>query len=126
VENTHASESRCNVAFNRNFQIESLVAPQLLARSHENNVSTRDRPARTGADARIKESAASGEVRLALRPYGREFKLDFGMPSQLPGWQGTLVWQRLGPIRARSGGSAVLGGSEASEYESNASDPRSI
>jgi hypothetical protein len=34
----------------------------------------------------------------------REFKLDFGMPSQLPGWQGTLGWQRLGPIRARSGG----------------------
>jgi hypothetical protein len=73
VESTHANESRCNeIALESNRQTEPLVTvPQLLERSHENNVSTRDRPARTGADARIEESAAMGEVRLALRPYGR-------------------------------------------------------
>ena len=41
-----------------------------VARSHENPVSTRDCPAKAGADARIEESAANGEIRLALRPYG--------------------------------------------------------
>ncbi len=76
VENTHANESRCNeIGLARNCQTEPLVdVPQLLARNHEPEVSTRDRPARTGADARIKESAAIGEVRLALRPYGRTNK----------------------------------------------------
>jgi hypothetical protein len=55
-----------------NRQTELLVTvPQLLEWSHENKVSTRDRLAGTGADARIEESAAMGEVRLALRPYGR-------------------------------------------------------
>jgi uncharacterized protein with GYD domain len=77
VESTHANESRCNeVALESNRQTEPLVTvPQLLKRSHDNNVSTRNRLARTGADARIEESAAMGEVRLALRPYGRKFKL---------------------------------------------------
>ncbi len=70
VENTSASESRC---FDLNLQTKSLVVPQLLERSHEHHVSTRDRPARTGADARIEESVASREVRLALRPYGRTY-----------------------------------------------------
>jgi hypothetical protein len=75
VENTHANESRCDeVVFDPNLQTEPLVdVPQLLKRNHENQLSTRDRPARTGADARIEESAANGGVRLALRPYGREF-----------------------------------------------------
>ncbi len=79
VENTHANESRCNpVVFNPNLQTEPLVdVPQLLKRSYENRVSTRDRPARTGADARIEESAANGEVRLALRPYGRNYNGTF-------------------------------------------------
>jgi hypothetical protein len=49
----------------------------LLELNHELNVSTRDRPARTGADARIEESGAKGEVRLALQPYGSHFKLRF-------------------------------------------------
>ncbi len=40
-------------------------------------VSTRDRPARTGADVRIEESATNGEVCLALRPYRRASKLRF-------------------------------------------------
>jgi hypothetical protein len=73
VENTRANKSRCNeIALEPNRQTEPLVTvPQLLTRSDENNVSTRDRLARTGADARIKESAAMGELRLALRPYGR-------------------------------------------------------
>jgi hypothetical protein len=76
VENTHANKSRCNeTALEPNRQTEPLVTVlPLLKWSHENNVSTRDRLARTGADARIEESAARGEVRLALRPYGREFK----------------------------------------------------
>jgi hypothetical protein len=79
VENTHANKSRCNkTALESNRQIEPLVTvPPLLKRNHEKNVSTRDRLARTGADARIEESAAMGEVCLALRPYGRKFKLDF-------------------------------------------------
>ena len=76
MENSHANESRCDeVVFKANLRTEPLVdVPQLLTRNHEHEVSTRDRPARTGADARIKESAAIGEVRLALRPYGRRFK----------------------------------------------------
>jgi hypothetical protein len=79
VESTHADESRCNeMALEPNRQTEPLVTvPPLLERNHENKVSTRDRPARTGADARIEESAAMGEVRLALRPYGRQLKLRF-------------------------------------------------
>ncbi len=73
VENKDAKESQCEVAFKLNLQTEPLVyAPQLLAWSHEHEVSTRDCPARTGADARIEESGANGEVRLALRPYGRD------------------------------------------------------
>ena len=63
VENTHANESRCNErVLEANHPIEPLVtAPLLFQRSHEYEVSTRDRPARAGADARIKESAANGE-----------------------------------------------------------------
>ncbi len=73
VENKDAKESQCEVAFKLNLQTELLVnAPRLFAWSHEHEVSTRDRPARTGADARIEESEANGEVRLALRPYGRK------------------------------------------------------
>ena len=73
VESTHANESRCDeIALEPNSRTEPLVTvPLLLRRNHEHEVSTRDRPARTGADARIEESAAMGEVRLALRPYGR-------------------------------------------------------
>ncbi len=76
VEITHADESRRDgVALELNLQTELLVdAPPLLGRSHEHKVSTRDRPARTGADARIEESVAIGEVRLALRPYARTNK----------------------------------------------------
>jgi len=72
VESTQANESRCKVAFKWNFQTEPLVDPPLLERDHENKVSTRGRPARTGADTRIEESAVNGEVCLALRPYGRK------------------------------------------------------
>ncbi len=62
-----------------NPQTEQLVeAPPLLRRNYEHELSTRDRPARTGADARIEESVAIGEVCLALLPYGREFKRAFG------------------------------------------------
>jgi hypothetical protein len=77
VESTHANETRCDeIALEPNPQTEPLVTVSpLLRQNHEHEVSTRDRLARTGADARIKESAAIGEVRLALRPYGRAFKL---------------------------------------------------
>ncbi len=73
VENKDAKESQCEAAFKLNLQTEPLVnAPQLFAWSHEHEVSTRDRPARTGADARIEGSGAKGEVRLVLQPYGRK------------------------------------------------------
>ena len=73
VENTHANESRYDeIAFKPNHRTDPLVTALLLfQRSHENPVSTRDRIAKAGADARIEGSAANGEVRLALRPYGR-------------------------------------------------------
>jgi hypothetical protein len=73
VESTCANESRRDeIALEQNTQTEPLVElPPLLGRTYEHEVSTRDRPARTGADARIEESVVMGEVRLALRPYGR-------------------------------------------------------
>src|SRR3989304_6701754 len=73
VESTRARESRCDgVVFQVNPLIQQLVEiPQLLRRNHEHDLSTRDRPASTGADARIEGSAALGEVCLALLPYGR-------------------------------------------------------
>lgn len=76
VENTDAEHSRCDgLAFEPNPTNEPLEKVQsLLDMNHELNVSTRDRPARTGADARIEESGANGEVRLATQPYGRRFK----------------------------------------------------
>jgi hypothetical protein len=43
----------------------------MLGRKYEPEVSTRDRRAETGADVRIEESATIGEVRLALRSYGK-------------------------------------------------------
>ena len=78
VENTHANESRIDeIALEPNHQRKPLViVPQLFHRNHEPEVSTRDCPAETGADARIEESAANGEVRLALRPYGKAFKME--------------------------------------------------
>ena len=79
VENTDAEQSRCNgFAFQPNLANEPLEKVQsLLELNDEQNVSTRDRPARTGADARIEESAANGGVRLALQPYGKRFKPRF-------------------------------------------------
>ncbi len=79
MENTDADQSRCDgFVFRPNDLDEPLVdVPQLLVRNHEPEVSTRDRPAKTGADARIEESEANGELRLALRPYGKRYKLAF-------------------------------------------------
>jgi hypothetical protein len=76
VENADAEQSRCDgLAIESNTRGEPLVRVQsLLELNDELNVSTRDRPARAGADARIGGSAAKGEVRLALQPYGRTFK----------------------------------------------------
>ena len=79
VENTDAEQSRCDgLAIEPNTRDERLEKVQsLLELNDELNVSTRDRPARTGADARIEGSVTNGEVRLALRPYGRQNKLRF-------------------------------------------------
>ena len=43
----------------------------MLERSDEHEVSTRDRLASTGADARIEASVTDGELRLPLPPAGR-------------------------------------------------------
>jgi hypothetical protein len=79
VENTDAEQSRCDgLAIELgtiNEQLESVQS--LLALNHEHRLSTRDRPARTGADARIEAAAAIGEACLALRPYGRRSKRPF-------------------------------------------------
>jgi len=82
VENTDAEQSRCDgLVFEPNTLSESLVRVQsLLELNDELKVSTRDRPARTGADARIEGSAANGGVRLATRPYGRKNKQPFSPP----------------------------------------------
>ena len=79
VENTDAEQSRCDgTAIELNPIYEPLETVQsLLELNDEFNVSTRDRPARTGADARIEGSAANGGVRLATRPYGRRNKPRF-------------------------------------------------
>ncbi len=79
VENTNADQSRCTgLAFKPNLLNEPFQKVRLmLGPNHERNVSTRDRPARTGADARIEGSGATAEVRLALRPYGSKFKQPF-------------------------------------------------
>lgn len=84
VENTHANESRCDeIALESNLQTEPLVTvPPLLKRNCENKVSTRDRLARAGADARTKESAANAELRLVIRPYGRKKR---GISATTPG-----------------------------------------
>ena len=77
VESTDATDSRRDgLALEAKPRSKPLVkVPPLLGRNHEPKISTRDRPARTGADARIEESAANEEVCLALRPYGRSFRL---------------------------------------------------
>jgi hypothetical protein len=79
VENTDAEQSRRDgFVFELNTHNEPLEQVQsLLELNHELNVLTRDRPAKTRADARIEESEANGELRLALRPYGRKKKAPF-------------------------------------------------
>ncbi len=79
VESTYANESRYDeIALESNQKIEPLViTPLLFQRRYENPVSTRDRIAKAGTDARIEESVANGKIRLALQPYGRGIKLDF-------------------------------------------------
>jgi hypothetical protein len=76
VENTNAEQSQRRVIVNRAlFEPESLVnVSLLLQRNHENQELTRDRLASAGADARIEESAANGEICLALLPYGKTDK----------------------------------------------------
>jgi len=85
VENTDADQSRCNgLAFEHESLDESLEhVRSLLDLNREPRVSTRDRPARTGADARIEGSVANGEVRLATQPYGRKNKLRFQLQVRL-------------------------------------------
>jgi hypothetical protein len=79
VENTDAERSRCDgLALEHETLDEPLESVQsLLELNHEPRVSTRDHLAGTGADARIEGSGANGEVRLALRPYGRNLSGHF-------------------------------------------------
>ncbi len=57
-------------AFEPTTQTEQFViVPPMLGRRYESEASTRDRRAKTGADARIEEITAIGELRLALQPY---------------------------------------------------------
>src|SRR5437867_8584075 len=77
VESTRAHESRRITVASERTLIERLVLmPWLLPRDHEQQSSTRERPAHAGADTRMQEFVATGDVRLAILPYGREFKLD--------------------------------------------------
>ncbi len=101
VENTDAEHSRCDgLAFEPNTLSEPLERVRsLLGLNYELKVSTRDRPARTGADARIEGSGAKGEVRLALRPYGRAFKLRSGSKSEY----GSYVKTPWGALRRATG-----------------------
>ena len=105
VENTDAEHSRCDgLAFEPNPANELLEKVQsLLELNYELNVSTRDRPARTGADARIEGSEANGEVRLATRPYGRKNKRAF---SHHLYWAFSQVGPKglLGPFRGATAG----------------------
>ena len=101
VESTPANESRCDgVALEPNPPTEPLVeVPQLLQRDHEHELSTRDRPARAGADARIEESVAIGEVCLAILPYGRTIKLRFRHVRYYELCQLGRGWGQKGPVR---------------------------
>jgi hypothetical protein len=58
-----------------NVPIESPIACAPSPRSaHGRTSSTRGCRAHAGADARIEDAEANGEVRLAFLPYGRRFK----------------------------------------------------
>src|SRR5437867_1323288 len=71
VESTRAHESRrITVASERTLIERLVVMPWLLPRDPEPQSSTRERPAHAGADARMQESVATGDVRLAILPYG--------------------------------------------------------
>ena len=56
----------------------------LLQRNRARILSTRDRPAGTGADARIEGSVVTDEVRLAFLPYGRYVKRPSGLRLAAP------------------------------------------
>ena len=66
MEDPPAHKSRCVcLPVDPTLQTRSLEgAPPILGRKHEPEVSTRDRRANTGADARIEEFEAIGEVRV--------------------------------------------------------------
>ncbi len=79
VENRNANQSRCDGLIFESHLLDEPIGNDrpLLGPSPEHRISIRDCPARTGADARIEESEANGEVRLALRPHGSSFKRRF-------------------------------------------------
>jgi hypothetical protein len=74
VENTNAEQSQHRViADGATREPEPFVnVSPLLRRDHESHELTRGHPGSAGADARIEESGANGEIRLALLPYGRK------------------------------------------------------
>ena len=76
VENTSAEKSPCAViapGIRSDTQLLVEISSS-LRRGHGSPNSTRGRSADAGADARIEESAANGEVRLAILPYGKHLK----------------------------------------------------
>ena len=78
VESTRAQDSRRMTAVGeRTLWIERLVAvPRLLARGHEPHPSTREHQPTREQTPGCKRSPANGDVRLAILPYGRWFRLD--------------------------------------------------
>jgi hypothetical protein len=78
VESTRANESRSKtVAIEPSPETEQRVG---VAQLLQLTPSTRDRRASTGADARIEESEATGDLRLAILPYGKANKRGFLRP----------------------------------------------
>jgi hypothetical protein len=79
VEGTNAEQLPRRVTVSgATSQPESLVdVLLLLQRDYESYELTRGRPASAGADARIEEFAANGEVGLALLPYGKRINARF-------------------------------------------------
>jgi hypothetical protein len=115
VESTLANDSRRDgLTPEPKPRTEPLVAVSpLLEWNHERKVSTRDRPARTGADARIEGSVVTGEARLALRPYGREYKLRFRSHSRTSLLSGSRRYESApegrSSLRMRAGTTARSG-----------------
>ena len=101
MESTPANKSQCVcLVVEPTTQTEQFVnVPPMLGRKYEHKVSTRDRRAKTGADVRIEEFAAIGELRLALQPYGKRHFMGSEIPGSVSKWsfQGSSSWRETAP-----------------------------